>query len=129
MTITRGLFPRLAAAAILAFAVAGGGNGGYTVTTTTVTGTIVGRLAGGVSSGPEHVDCSWLETEMGQRDEIMFLDGSDVLFRPLRLVDGAGRVVAREGNTLRVTVITDGVGAPLCSAGGPLPATSVEVLP
>jgi hypothetical protein len=90
-------------------------------------GIIEGRLIGGYSPGPEHVDCAWLDTS-GGRKELFYPDGWNVLFDPLRITNSQGQVVAREGDLLRATVSEGGIGGSLCTTGSPLRATSVEVV-
>jgi hypothetical protein len=103
--------------------------GGRSVTTTFSPASYEGRLQGGVSAGPEHGDCLWLETASGRRVDVIFPDGWDARFHPLELVDATGRVVARDGDLLRVTgEIGPGGGESACTSGPPFPASSVERL-
>jgi hypothetical protein len=60
--------------------------------------------------------------------EVFYPDGWQILYHPLRVVDQSGQVVAREGDTLRVSGGVSGlsVGESACAPGPPLPASSVE---
>jgi hypothetical protein len=48
--------------------------------------------------------------------------------QPLRLLDAAGRLIAREGDKIRVTGRADDFGVSLCAPGKPLSAETIEVL-
>lgn len=68
--------------------------------------------------------CAWLETEDG-RFEVMYPDGYEVAFDPLRLLGPGGETLAEEGQTIRV----EGAQAPdmvsVCQVGPLFEATEV----
>lgn len=45
--------------------------------------------------------CAWLDTGDG-RFEVVYPDGYDIVFEPVRLLDPEGRTVAEEGDVVRV---------------------------
>jgi hypothetical protein len=100
--------------------------GGTLVTSSAATVTFTGRLGGGLSSGPDPVDCSWLQDDAGRRVEVIYPERWDLRFRPLEVVDPAGRVFARAGDELRVTGPGGGIGGSICSTGLPFVAVTVE---
>ena len=100
---------------------------GATETTRRELTVVVGQLVSGRSDDGEF-RCVWLQDDTGHRTEVIFFDGWDYVFDPLRLVDTSGNVVAREGDWIRVTGPADRLGASVCSPGPPLPADTVEVL-
>ena len=60
---------------------------------------LTGRLEGVIEGADE---CAWLTDAKGRRTSVFYPPGWEVRFNPLRLLDDAGRVVAREGDVLRV---------------------------
>lgn len=104
-------------------------NTGTTVTSTHRIDLLLGRLVTGVTSGPEHFDCVWLEEDSGKRVELSYPSGWDVEFHPFKLIDDRNTVVATEGDRLEVRVLADAIGASDCSTDPPLPAISVQKMP
>jgi hypothetical protein len=109
--------------------VAGCDNGGSLATSSQTQVTFTGRLVGGKSSGADPVDCAWLDDVSGRRVVVFYPDGWDVEFHPVRLVDASGDVIARDGDTVRITGPGGGIGASLCSSESPFVAQTVEKLP
>ena len=58
----------------------------------------------GVVQGSATADggCVWLQTDLGDRDPIAWPAGFSARFDPIRIYDGTGRVVARQGQHIRV---------------------------
>jgi hypothetical protein len=89
---------------------------------------VIGRFAAGPTDAADPVMCEWLEDDNGNRTFVIYPTGWDVAYEPLRLLDGGGRVIAREGDKIRVTGRADDFGVSLCAPGKPLSAETVEVL-
>jgi hypothetical protein len=98
---------------LTACASAGGGDPGGI----TVTGTLGGdaELEGG---------CAWLDTPDG-RFEVMYPDGYEVSFEPLRL-EGPDGVVAEEGDRVTVRGQESSDAASICQVGTLFAATEVD---
>lgn len=84
----------------------------------TLTGTLDGdaRLEGG---------CAWLDTD-GDRFEILWPQGYEVEFDPLRVVGPDGSIVAERGDTLAVRGREAPDVATICQVGVPYRADEVE---
>ena len=113
---------------LVTLAAIAGCTGGMTVTTTHRLGHLTGHLIGGRSPDGGDVECMWLEEASGRRVDVIWPDGWDQDFDPLRLFDTTGRVVAGEGDTLTVTGPIDGIGDSICSPGVIFLAETVEVV-
>ena len=101
---------------------------GTTVTEGGETGSLTGRLAGGVSAGDDSYDCAWLVSSDGEKIDVIYPVGWEVLHRPLRLIDPSGTLMATEGAIVRVTGPIGGTGESGCSEVMPFLADTVEVL-
>jgi hypothetical protein len=98
---------------------------GYQVTSGGEIATFTGRLvAGHAEFQGETFDCNWL-VGSGRRVSVIYPGGWDERFAPLRLIDASGQVFAVEGDVIRITYVTGGIGESVC---GPdvLAAESVE---
>jgi hypothetical protein len=102
--------------------------GGVTVTSTHQFGAMTGHLVGGLSPDGGEVACMWLEDQTGRRVDVIWPDGWDQAFHPLRLLDDSGQIVAREGDVLTVSGPADGVGDSMCSPGAIFVAEQVEIV-
>ena len=102
------------------------GRGGRTVEQSHPMVEFIGILQAGHS--PEGFDCAWLVSASGDRLEVFYPDGWNVLFRPVRVLDATGRVIAQDGDLIRVAGPGDAIGESACTENVPLPATSVENL-
>lgn len=61
---------------------------------------ISGRLGGAAPVDEFANGCIWLTGLDGRKTPILVMDEALVRFKPLRLVDGAGRVIAAEGDSV-----------------------------
>lgn len=97
---------------------------GVTVSTGPRETSITGRLG-----GEPHGDagCAWLETDLGDRVEVVYPNGWHVEFDPVALFDEAGREIAVVGDTIVVEGYFNDVGASLCNPQRTFVATRVTV--
>ena len=87
----------------------------------TVTGTLTG-----VRTQAE--ECVWLIDGTGRKFDLWWLPtGWSVDYEPIRLIDPAGAIFAREGDMLRVSG-PGGVGESGCASGPPLVVEHIERL-
>lgn len=87
--------------------------------------TVTGTLAG-VRTHEE--ECVWLIDRTGRKYDLWWLPtGWSVAYEPTRLIDPAGVVYARDGDTLRVSG-PGGVGESGCAPGPPLVVEHIEKL-
>ena len=75
----------------------------------------------------ETFDCDSLVGADGRRLALIYPPGWDERYRPFRLIDATGHVVAREGDVLRITYVTGGIGESVCP-GEVHAAETVEVV-
>jgi len=59
-------------------------------------------------------DCDWLVGTDGRRLAVIYPPGWDQRYGPFRLLDPSGRVFAEEGDVLRITYTTGGIGESVC---------------
>jgi hypothetical protein len=99
-------------------AVLGGGAGcipGTVVTTSHEIASFAGRVvSGSATHGTTTFDCTWLDDGSGRRLQVIYPPGWDDRFNPTRIIDATGAVFAREGDLIRVTYVTDGIGESVC---------------
>ena len=87
----------------------------------TVTGTLTG-----VHTQAE--ECVWIIDRTGRNFELWWLPtGWSVAYEPIRLIDPAGAIFARERDMLRVSG-PGGVGESGCAPGSPLAVEHIEKL-
>lgn len=104
--------PRMRLAAIVGLGVMGAGCvPGELVVQTPRQLSLEGRLQEG---RVDEWECAWLVDARGRRVDVMYPSGWDVKFRPVRLIDASGDVVAQEGDVVRVTG-PEGIGDSVCS--------------
>ena len=90
--------------------------------------TLEGRLTSGiVQMDGNSVDYTWLIDRIGRRFDLA-IRGLESHYQPLRLLDEAGHVAAREGDWLSVNYNADAIGDSICSPGVFIVADSFEVL-
>lgn len=75
----------------------GGCGAGYTVESTPTVVELVGHLESGRVG---EWDCVWVTDATGARFDVAFPNGWHAFGRPVRLVDAAGALIAREGDLL-----------------------------
>lgn len=116
----------LASLAIAMLLLAGCG-GGYTVEQTypepserSVTGTLTGVLS-------QTHECLWLIDAAGTKFGLELPEGWSVAYRPVRVIDPAGEIFAKDGDTVRVTGPTV-IGETLCASGPPFIVEHMEKL-
>lgn len=68
--------------------------------------------------------CAWLDTDEG-RFEVMYPEGYEIAFDPVRLLGPDGDTIAREGETLRVRGRVAGDVMSICQVGTIFQATEV----
>lgn len=69
--------------------------------------------------------CAWLDTEDG-RFEVLYPDGYEVAFDPVRLLDPEGQTVAEQGDALRVEGQVTEDRMSVCQVGTIFQATAVR---
>jgi hypothetical protein len=88
---------------------------GYQVTSRGETATFTGRLvAGRAEFDGDVVDCDWLIGADSRRLTLIYPSGFEPRYHPFRLVDASGDVFAEEGDILRITYVTGGIGESVC---------------
>jgi hypothetical protein len=109
---------RRGAAALLAIGlvwVSGACVPGYQVTSGGETATFTGRLmAGRAEFDGDMLDCDWLIGADGRRLTLIYPPGFEQRYHPFRLLDASGEVFAEEGDILRITYVTGGIGESVC---------------
>jgi hypothetical protein len=121
-----GVTRTLACLALSVLMLAGCG-GGYTVEQTypepserNVTGTLTGVLS-------QTQECLWLIDAAGTTFGLELPEGWSVAYRPVRVIDPAGVVFAKDGDTVRVTGPTV-FGETMCASGPPFIVEHIEKL-
>lgn len=100
---------------------------GTVVTSSHEIASFTGRVVTGPATESDfQFECMWLEDAAGRRLVVMYPSGFEERFSPPRILDATGEVFAREGDLIRVTYITDGIGESACSPGIPVLAETVE---
>lgn len=97
---------------------------GVTVSTGPRETSITGRLGG---ESRADASCAWIETNAGERVEVIYPNGWHVEFDPVALFNAAGRRVAAEGDAIRVEGYFSDVGASVCTPQRSFNATRVSV--
>jgi hypothetical protein len=88
---------------------------GDQVTSGGETATFTGRLvAGRAEFEGSMFDCEWLIGADGRRLTLIYPSGFEPRYHPFRLVDASGEVFAEEGDILRITYVTGGIGESIC---------------
>jgi hypothetical protein len=109
---------RRAAATLLAIglvSVSGACVPGYQVTSGEEIATFTGRLmAGRAEFDGNAFDCDWLIGADGRRLTLIYPTGFEPRYHPFRLLDASGEVFAEEGDVLRITYVTGGIGESVC---------------
>jgi hypothetical protein len=88
---------------------------GYQVTSRGETATFTGRLvAGRAEFDGNMLDCDWLIGADGRRLTLIYPPDLEQRYHPFRLLDASGEVFAEEGDILRITYVTGGIGESVC---------------
>lgn len=77
-----------------------------------------GQILEGTLGGDPQLEggCSWLDTEDG-RFEVLYPEGYDIAFEPVRLLDPEGDTVAEEGDEVRLRGRVSGDIVTVCQVG------------
>jgi hypothetical protein len=86
----------------------------------TVTGTLAGERT-------QERECVWLIDLAGTKFDLVLPTGWSVAYGPIRLTDPSGRILAEDGDALRVSGPTV-FGESMCSSGTPFIVEHIEKL-
>lgn len=104
-------------------ACAPGGPGGTTLEAGPERATVIGTLGGERAAGGS--PCIWLLTDRSERVQVAWPDGWSFDAEPAVLIEADGKVVAREGDAVKVEGAWSQAGGSLCGAGRQLQADQV----